>query len=157
MGGWIGFGIAKHAPERFYSVIIGGAQAYSQTWKNSWLQLFKKGSEATLATVEKVFGRRMTPELKAQVLTNDYKALIALTSKREQLSLEDVLPTITMPCMLFVGEADGHYSGARECNKLIPNATFVSLPGLNHIECIYRIDLVLPHLTKFLAEVSQKL
>jgi pimeloyl-ACP methyl ester carboxylesterase len=31
MGGWIGFGIAKYAPERFHSLIIGGL---SSVWQH---------------------------------------------------------------------------------------------------------------------------
>lgn len=155
MGGVIGFGIAKHAPDHFYSLIIGGAQPHEQdSWKKSWLQLFKKGAEATLVEVEKVFGPRMTPWLKNRCLTNDMKALIALTSIR-WLGLEDCLPTMAMPCPLFIGEADGYYSGARQCAKSIPNVTFVSFSSLNHFECLYRIDLVLPHIIKFLTKVSQ--
>lgn len=99
------------------------------------------------------FGTRKTPWLKTQCLTNDMKALIALTSTRWS-GLEDVLPTIATPCLLFIGEADGHYSGAKECTKSTPNVTFVSLPRLDHIERLYRIDLVLPHITKFSAKVS---
>jgi len=45
MGGRIGFGIAKYAPERFYSLIIGGAHPY--LWDSNELdtdlQLFKGG------------------------------------------------------------------------------------------------------------------
>lgn len=57
--------------------------------------------------------------------------------------------------MPYVDEDAREFSHAQECVARIPNATFVSLPGLDHIEACYRIDLVLPHITKFLAEVSQ--
>lgn len=154
MGGVIGFGIAKYIPERFCTLIIGGAQPYNQdTWKNNMLQLFKKGRKATLTAVEEMWGPRMTPWVKSVCLTNDLKALIALTSAR-WLSFEGVLPTITLPCLIFVGETDGHYAGAKKCVESIPNGTFVSLPGLNHIECLYRTDLVLPHITQFLMSVD---
>lgn len=32
LGGWIGFGLALHAPERVSSLILGGAQPYGQTF-----------------------------------------------------------------------------------------------------------------------------
>ena len=158
MGGWIGWGIAKYAPERFHSLIIGGADPYERDPEepNFWLELFKKGMDAYLAALEPMFGKRWTPEGKAMALANDLEALIALTSVRERLGFEDILPTITMPCLLFVGEAAGEYAGAKECIKHMPNATFVSLPGLDHIEACFRIDLVLPHIRKFLAEVSEE-
>jgi len=37
----------------------------------------------------------------------------------------------------------------------MPNATFFSLPDIGH-EALGRSDLVLPHISKFLAEVSKK-
>jgi len=69
-------------------------------------------------------------------------------------SFEEVLPTMTMPCLLYAGEADGRYSGIKACIAHMPNTTFVSLPGLNHVETLFRSDLVLPHITQFLATVS---
>jgi hypothetical protein len=59
-----------------------------------------------------------------------------------------------MPCLLFVGEADGVYAGVKECVQYMPNGTLVSLPDLNHSEAFFRSDLVLPHVRKFLARVS---
>ena len=66
---------------------------------------------------------------------------------------EQVLPTMTMPCLLFAGEADANYPGLKECCKHIPNVTFFSLPGLNHPETFVQSNLVLPHITKFLETV----
>lgn len=136
---------------------IGGMDPYEadQDKPNYFLQVYKKGMEATLAMTEEMFGSRMTPKLKAQFKRNDLEALIALVSSRDwRLGLEDVLPTMTMPCMLFAGEADSRYSAARKCVESMPNATFVSLSSLDHIETFYRSDLVLPHITKFLANIS---
>jgi pimeloyl-ACP methyl ester carboxylesterase len=31
MGGWIGFGLAKHAPTRFQSLILGGAHPFAES------------------------------------------------------------------------------------------------------------------------------
>lgn len=60
---------------------------------------------------------------------------------------------MTMPCLLYAGEADTNYPGVKECLKHIPNATFFSLAGLNHPETCVQSHLVLPHITKFLATV----
>ena len=37
----------------------------------------------------------------------------------------------------------------------MPNATFVTLPGLDHYQGWLRSDLVLPHVNKFLSAVVQ--
>lgn len=41
------------------------------------------------------------------------------------------------------------------CVKAMPNAVFVSLHGLDHVEALHRTDLVLPHVVKFLAELGE--
>jgi len=92
----------------------------------------------------------------ARLSANDYEAIAALFSaKHWRLSLEDVLPNMIMPCLIFVGEADPLYTGVKECVKNMPNATFVSLPGLGQMGIMSQRRLVLPHITKFLARVSQ--
>jgi pimeloyl-ACP methyl ester carboxylesterase len=157
MGGWIGFGIAKYAPERFKSLIIGGMDPYETDQKepNYFLEAYKKGMEATLAMTEDIFGFRMTPELKTQFKANDLEALIALVSSRDWLlGFEDILGSMTMPCMLFAGKADSSHPGARKCIKNISHATFISIPNLNHVETFYRSDLVLPHIIKFLGNLD---
>ncbi|SRR5712691_539251 len=97
---------------------------------------------------------RFTPEIKAQMLENDLQALAAAMHDRD--SLVEVLPIMTMPCLLFVGEADPRFPKVQECVQSMPNATFVSLPDLNHAQANMRSDLVLPHITQFLQQVSHK-
>ena len=82
------------------------------------------------------------------LLASDTQALAAAAQDHE--SMEDVLPSMTMPCLLYVGEADSAFPKAQESAKQMPHVTFVSLPGLNHAEAFMRADLVLPHVTKFL-------
>jgi pimeloyl-ACP methyl ester carboxylesterase len=159
MGGWVGFGIGKYAPERFYSLIIGAMSPYRDPNEPSEaLELFKKEKDFIWASfgIEKIFRPRVASRQKARWMTNDLEALIALVSKDWMLSLENVLPTITLPCLLFVGEADRYYLGAKRCADSMPNATFVSFPNLRHIETLYRSDLVIPHIKKFLATARQK-
>ena len=57
--------------------------------------------------------------------------------------------------LIFAGEADPWYPKAREFTRLVASATFFSLPGIGH-EALERGDFVLPHISKFLAEVSKK-
>ena len=72
---------------------------------------------------------------------------------RRNFGLEDVLPTMTMPCLLYVGEADGACRRVQEGAKHIPNVTYVTLPGCNHGDAFYRANMVLPHATTFLQAV----
>jgi pimeloyl-ACP methyl ester carboxylesterase len=156
MGGWIGFGVARYAPKRFRSLIIGGQHPYAQSM-DELRQLVRygieNGPEAFVAMWEENFGT-LSSETRERMLAYDYKALLAVARDRE--SLEDVLPTMRMLCLLYAGEMDGVYSMAKECAKQITNATFVTLPGLDHGEAIRRSDEVLPHVKRFLAAVNQE-
>ena len=67
---------------------------------------------------------------------------------------EDVLRNTVVPCLVYAGDADPACSDAREGAKLMPNATFVSLPGLDHLQAFERSDLILPHVKKFLVQVT---
>ena len=158
LGGRMAFALAKYAPERFHSFIIGGQSPYARPraricW---WLQRLKKGMGAHIEMLEKEAGIRMTPQTRAKLLANDTKALAAFMSASGwRASLEDALPNMTMPCLFYVGEADECYAGARKCTSFLPNAEFVSFPGLGHYEVgVSQSHLVLPYITKFLERVS---
>ena len=77
-----------------------------------------------------------------------YSRLYRLSSKNH----EEVLPTMTMPCPLCVGEGDGGDAGAKPCDTPTPHVTFVSWPGLNQQRACAS-DLVRSHVTKFLSTV----
>ena len=90
----------------------------------------------------------MPEEKQAEFFANDFQALAAAQGDRP--SLEDTLPKMTMPCLLYIGEADGSFSQVQACVQHMPNVSLVSFPGLNHPEAFYRADVVLPHVMKFL-------
>jgi len=157
LGGRIAFGLAKYVPERFHSFIIGGAHPYelfSQDALRWWLQLLEKGMGAAIEMFEKA-GMKLTPQMRARFLANDTDALAAFVLASEwRANLENALPNMTMPCLFFVGEADGNYAGARKCAKRMHNAEFVSFHALGHFEVVSQSSLVLPHITKFLEKAS---
>lgn len=153
MGGRIAFASAKYAPERFSSFIIGGAHPYQEDRAAlaPTLQELQKGAGA----LPDYWGVPLSPALHARLLVNDMKALVAYWQKRmESPGFEEILPTLPMPCLLYVGEADARFASAKGCVTHIPNATFFSLPGLKHAEGYFRSDLVLPHAMRFLIMAS---
>lgn len=98
----------------------------------------------------------VSPTIRTRLLANTPEALIARTKKwMESGGFAEVLPTMRMPCLLYVGEADGGYSSVKECIQHMPNATFVSFPGLNHIETLFHPDLVVSQVMKFLQAVGE--
>jgi pimeloyl-ACP methyl ester carboxylesterase len=153
LGGWVGFGLATYAPERLTSLILGGAHPYAEK-----MQAFRRFMSpiplAFLAFAESVFGHYATPARRKRLLANDLKALKVLTQDRT--SLADVLPTIHTPCLLFAGEDDPRFPLVREGHKHIANATFVSLPGCDHIAALAQSELVLPHVVSFLNKLRER-
>ena len=156
MGGWIGFGAARYAPERFRSLIIGGQHPYAQSM-DGMRQIVRygveHGPEAFVAMWEENNGS-LSPAEKTQMLGYDFEALLMVAQDRE--SREAVLPTMRMPCLLYVGEMDEVYPLAAQCAKQMPNVTFVTLPGLDHGAVIERTDQVIPHIQRFLATVDRQ-
>ncbi|MCJ7551244.1 MAG: alpha/beta hydrolase [Anaerolineae bacterium] len=160
MGGYIGWGIAKYAPGRFLSLIIGGAGASEETWDETesgpgpLQELMRQGPDIWVAALEGMFGHWWRPEWKARFLAADLEALDAMASRKEGISHDEVLAKLTLPCLVFVGEND-EPTFAQKTSEAVPNATFVCFPGLDHIDAANRTDLVLPLMRKFLAEVGE--
>jgi pimeloyl-ACP methyl ester carboxylesterase len=151
LGGWIGLGLAKYAPERLHSLIIGGAQPYGHSFE-AFRQILRGGIEAWVTAAEQMAGP-LPPERQQGLLSNDAQALLAsITHDRPNIS--EMLPSVTLPCLLFAGEADPICGLVRQCANDLPNAAFVSLPGMNHFQTIGRSDLLLPHITSFLARAG---
>jgi pimeloyl-ACP methyl ester carboxylesterase len=157
MGGRIGFGIIKYHPDRFLSLIIGGMHPYESPSESAEarIALLQRGMAAYVADAETQNGP-IAADRKERLLANDPAALIAsLQAPRSLAGIEQLLLDMTLPCLLYVGEADSFYPGAKEGVKYMPNARFVSFPGLNHSQTSQASHLVVPHVTQFLHEVMQ--
>ena len=157
MGGRIGFALAKYAPTRFTALIIGGASPYGapRDIQGQILRLLQQGAAAYIGIWEQQ--APVSSPLKARLVANDMETLSALWTTRmeESTSLEDVLPTMTRPCLLIAGTQDWSYPDIEECSKHIPQVTFASIPGLNHLEGFFCSDLMLPPITQFLATLPR--
>jgi pimeloyl-ACP methyl ester carboxylesterase len=172
MGAGIGFNIPVYAPERFYSLILGGS-GYPLTGNeirdDDVMIAIQEGLDRAIQTapnqpmamfvteLEKTMG--MFPPLRrARMLTSDARALsAAIRGMRFAVwpKAEEVLPRITIPCLLFAGEVDTFYSQTKESADRIPTANFFSLPGLNHVEAAFCSDTVVPRVKEFLEGIDK--
>jgi pimeloyl-ACP methyl ester carboxylesterase len=152
MGGWIGFGMAKHAPNRLDKLVIGGQHPFArdQSGFRQWLRHgIAEGPDALVTAFESMAGP--IPEAYADRLrTADLQAWLAAVEDR--VSNEDVLGTMTMPCCLYAGDADPIFAQAKQASERIPNAVFFALPGLSHLEGFLESRRVLPPIMEFLAK-----
>jgi pimeloyl-ACP methyl ester carboxylesterase len=150
LGGWIGFGLAKYAPERFRSFSFVGAHPYAENLQ-PFRNLMPKDLDAFSAVIDQIFGRRLTAAMRTRLLANDLDALRMLCKDRE--SNADVLASMIMPCLLIVGELDPRLAPVRQCASELSNAMFLSLPECDHIASAVRSELVMPYLKIFLSKL----
>ncbi len=160
MGGSIGFALAESFADRFHSLIIGGMHPYpldAVGLEDRIRRINSGGMEGYVADLESD-GDVISAERKAQLLANDPQAIIgASLGLANRPDLSPVLPTMTMPCLVYAGDADGLHVGAEKCVKHMPNVTWVSLPDLDHTLAMERSDMVLPPVLDFLAKAGQTL
>lgn len=152
LGGGAGWAIAKYAPERFTSLIIGGAHPFPTDpdgYKHE-ISLLEQGIEAYVSAWESA-GFVFSPESRKQMLACDPLALRALRLARlEDAPLDDALPDITLPCLLYAGDHDEpEHSLEQQAAAVMQNATFVSLPGMDHLDVYHRGEAVAPLVVAF--------
>ncbi|MGD9713272.1 MAG: alpha/beta fold hydrolase [Thermomicrobiales bacterium] len=90
-------------------------------------------------------------------LAGDAVALrAALLAPDRSEEIIESLGSIHVPTLLYAG-TDDEPQFARQTAERMPNARFVPLEGLDHAHGFRRSDLVLPHVTTFLADVDHGL
>lgn len=148
MGGWIAYGLAQFAPERLRSVVIGGAHAFADLQQVSLPVFADIDADKFVELMENVIGEKITREWRQAMLANDLAAIAAAIQERP--SLEAVLATMRMPCLIYAGELDRRFADTQACAGRIAHAQFLTIPQANHVQCMLRSRLVLPKVMEFL-------
>lgn len=150
LGGWAGYGLVQRAPERLASVIIGGAHPNADTSWDVFTGIDGQDADAFIRAFETVLNEAINPQMRMVIKANDLVAL-ACAAQQRRLSLADALPELTMPALLFCGDQDLRHAAVKETAAHLPNAQFVSLPGVTHLGGVMHPQLLLPAVEKFLA------
>ncbi len=165
LGGMIGCMLIQTVPDRLSSVMVGGIDFYArpteaekQTAAMGRAMLLKAtaagGGPAAVRLME-ASGPPVSAGLRYVLMNNDTEALVAaIDGMLIWPGAGDLLPNITIPCLVWAGSADAMHDRVRDAAAQIPTATFVSLPGLDHEQAAARRDLILPHIREFLAGVE---
>ena len=165
MGAMIGFRVAAGYATRFDSFVLGGTSPY--VFPGAMVKAFRDGLEefkVLFASPEEyvlrrkqILGRSLTSEEKDTIAAWDAEALIAVMSSL--LDMPPLTPTdlsrISSRCLVYAGELDPFFSGAKESINHMPRAKFISLPGLGHSPALLESDIALPHVKEFLTQVSK--
>jgi len=150
MGGRAGFDLGALAPQRCLSLALGGASPFGAPPGTAWAEALRQGMETFLTQViEPAMGPAPDPQLRARWLDNDGVALAA-SALAGRPSLEAALGTMDLPILLYCGDQDPAHEPNQRAAALLPRATFVTLPGLGHLDGLFQSAAVLPHLTAFL-------
>jgi pimeloyl-ACP methyl ester carboxylesterase len=158
MGGHIGYACARYIPERFHALILGGAHPYARDPAQARQRaeaLRSGGMEQYIAAGEQREGP-LPAAMRARVLANDVEALAAAaTASGGAPDFSGALANLHIPVLIYAGDRDQpvHDEAARAAQGKT-HVTFISLPGLMHVQASRRSDLVLPHVRPFLAEVG---
>ena len=88
--------------------------------------------------------------MKRRLMANDFEAVRARFQGLHQKNMAQHLEPAQMPFLIFVGEDEAAYGGAKQLAGLLPQAEFVAYPGLNHFDMFTHIEAVLPNILRFL-------
>jgi pimeloyl-ACP methyl ester carboxylesterase len=158
MGAGVGFKAAILHPDRFTSFILGGSSPYPPKSPPATVPkqtpALPADPEVFIRSVEKMLGRPLTSDERQAELDNDFAALNADIAGWDEIpTLNDQqLSRISVPWLIFAGEQDSAYAGAKEAASHIPGAKFLSLPG-NHATASPDLKII-PPIKEFLATVK---
>jgi pimeloyl-ACP methyl ester carboxylesterase len=166
MGAAIGFELARRAPWRLVSLVLlgygrcGEPTAAEQQFNAAGRRLYELGAAAGGAALVAAMdpeGTALPPATRTAFLANDWPAQLAFYSAFETWpGFEEDLPCMALPCLLVAAESDAFHTAAARCAALMPQATFVTLPGGVHSQESYRPERVLPHARAFWRSLAER-
>jgi pimeloyl-ACP methyl ester carboxylesterase len=69
-----------------------------------------------------------------------------------EMAMGTPLDLIETPCLIIAGEHDEFHESAEQMSKAMPNAEFVSLQGLDHIQAFGETMAILANVNEFLCK-----
>lgn len=149
LGGRVGYGLMRYAPERITSLILGGAHPYADLSTQAFAHVDGENPEAFFKAMETVVQEQIPAAIKMQIRHNDLVALAA-SSQYPRLSLASYLQDNPVPTLLFCGKDDQRHSSIEEFAAALPNSEFISIPHATHISCLSKADNIIPCMEVFL-------
>jgi len=161
-GGYLGYALAKHAPHRLRSLILGGTGPYTgpdPTAGTAWHidqanRLVTQTTAEFVADIETFVASLgfppFSPRLKSAMMKHDLCALVAWHRSVVSviLAYDDIPREISVPCLLYAGEDTAEYADARRAAEEIPDAAFVGIPHGQHLEGGTWIETLKPHIVR---------
>ena len=140
MGGGVGWAAARYAPQRFHAFVIGGSEPFRRDADREAIRT----SAARIRTSPEAHPGQDVEALYASQMASSFGP-----------NFEDVLPTMTMPSLVYVGEDDPRFESISAAAALMPSATFFTLPERDHSATHRDAPAVIAHAVSFLDIVIQ--
>ena len=159
-GAIVGFWLATLASDRFESLILGGAHPYPDdagALTPEQIEALRTGEMDNFLALWEASMGPLPVERRAVWLANDPLALLAVElAMAAETGARIDASAIGLPALLYCGDQDGFHDRMQEVARSMPNAMFISLPGLNHSQSFRRdgTDLILPRARAFLSDLS---
>jgi len=158
MGGWIAHGVARNTPERTRSLVVGGAGVDPYQTRNALALRFilrvleQQGLPALIRTITLP---NLSDDVRAQFLRNDAEAIQALVMAWLEQPTNGLawLCDYQRPALMFAGERDPYAAASQECAEVLPQGSYVSLPGHTHDSAMLRGADAIAVVQRFLQEV----
>jgi len=159
MGAAMGFECGVAAPARFRSLVLGGNHPFDgepgALEDDSFLTWLEAGMAAVVNGIAQIAPDYWaSASARERWLASDAQALTA--ARRQRLTEPDLgegaVAAIPVPALLYAGARDEPEPIARTA-YLMQQATFLGLPGSNHLQAFIRSEAILPYALAFLAGV----
>jgi pimeloyl-ACP methyl ester carboxylesterase len=153
MGGRIGFALARNHLNRFSHLIIGGAHPFARTLPQR--SRTTDPDEFIRILYARTGGRleRLPQDMRSILYNNDFAALDAAT--QDWPSLADVVPRISVPTLLYVGNRDPYLEKIQSYATELPMAQpLITLPELDHSTAFTTSGAILNALNAGLDEIN---
>ncbi len=138
LGGWTALGLACHFPDRVRAVVAGGAHPYAESLRGL-RDALAAGLDAWIGVVEGMAGP-LPATVRERLRRNDVEALAAGVA-RDRPDISPLLAESPVPLLLYAGEADPRHAPAKRFARET-GASFVGLPGLNHMQALFATESV---------------
>lgn len=160
MGGFVGFRLARLAPTRVRSLVLGGCQPFPVPEEGlaemrGWVRDLGQGMAAFIMGFEASEGP-LPPDLKATWMTFDAPALAASAGRQllgDQAGVPEPYDDLTMPCLLYAGTEDCFAHDLPRAAAALPDARAVLFGGYDHGATFDNSEIV-PYVQSFLERLD---
>ena len=160
MGAAMGFATAVYAPHRLRSLVSGGpatnAMPTDPQAAIQWAAGIRAGGNAAIVTIWASQLGSLPASVRARLLSNDIEALAAHCLLGQPSDLLERLPRITLPTLIYCGNRDEAYAGLQVVTERIPQARFIELKDMNHLQVFGQSSAILPHVRAFLTDAEHR-